>query len=152
MSVSAVEFTRLIRRVEALEALAHTLSQQMADLQANVSVSHANISESHSAFVQEVMNSIGTSMSMSVDIAKAKIMEELKVYLDARVAVLASKTADIQAKVDSAHAVASTAATSAADAASAAAVSATAAAAAASASFSFGPPPLLPPSPDPEHM
>lgn len=147
MAVSAVEFTRLIRRVEALEVSAHTLAQQMADLQANVSVSHANISESHSTFVQEVTDSIGKSMSMSVDIAKAKIMEELKVYLDIQVAVLASKTADIQAKVDSAHAVATIAATSAADAASSAAVSATAAAAAASASLSIGAPP-----PDPEQM
>jgi hypothetical protein len=130
--MSLGDIPRMIKRLQALEASAQTVAQQMADLNGNVSVSQNSMSQSQDSFVKEVQDSIGVSMSASLEVAKEKIQEEIKAYVNDQMAILLAKLEDMQVQVDNVHTIASSAVTSAADASAAASVAATAAAAAAS--------------------
>lgn len=98
--MSATDIRKINSRITAIEEQAQTLNQTISSLISTVEAHKNDAKTSHDNFVTEVNNALKTipsslndSLTTSMDVVKARVLEELKAYIDAKIAeVVASST------------------------------------------------------------
>ena len=75
-----------MRRLEALEEHATKLKDSMNSMIDNVTAHETKAVEDYQAFVSGMNSNMGGSVESAIDVSKARIVEELKLYIDDAVA------------------------------------------------------------------
>lgn len=84
--MNTIEAKKMSNRLSALEGQIQTLNQTVSDLVTSVTATQTKVEGDYDAFTNSVNTNMGGAVSSSIDVAKAKIIEDLKAYIDARIA------------------------------------------------------------------
>jgi hypothetical protein len=83
--MNTIEAKRMVNRMDALEGQIQTLNQTVSDMVASVTATQTKVEGDYDAFTNSLNTNMGGAVSSSIDVAKAKIIEDLQAYIDSRI-------------------------------------------------------------------
>jgi hypothetical protein len=84
--MSLSDLPRITRRLEAVEDLAKKLNDTMTNVINDIAAHEAKAADDYKAFVSGINSNMGGSVASAIDVSKARIVEELKLYIDDAIA------------------------------------------------------------------